>query len=687
MTTACENEKLCLYYNADTAQIGLEDKESGYVWLSEPPGAAEDAASQPVREELQSTAVLTSCDRNHRSTSLLRSKTAAEISVEQQPDGLLVTYDFTSCGITVPVQYILEENCLTVRTETSSITESMKEQGICAAQLALLGSFGAGCPEEDGCFVVPDGCGALIRFHNGKDKTKSYSAVVYGRDLTAVPAVRPAVTEQVSLPVYGIVRENGNTMTVIADEGSENVTLNATVSGQSLSSYDLCGFTFQLRGSDTYYMPGAYGTLTVFEEGDIKPQALSLHYYPSYAEEADFTDIAAVYRDYLTEKQGVKPQAQEFRLNLNLYGGTMKKRSFLGIPLERKTVLTDYGQAQEIVSELHAAGAESLRVRYHNWTDASITGKADDTAKPAGILGGAGAFRQFRSELETQGDLLCPSYSHQTFRSGGGYSGIFDGAVRISGAFSRQAEYGLAYGTQDSSKPTRSLLSPRSFAKLYRKLAVRAGNSFTEIALDTSALWGDYGRKSMGRSEAAAALQTSYRTLQDNGLSLETSGCAAYALPYAGHIGDLPLHSGGFDIFDEEVPFCQAVLHGLLPFACEPVNADADADTAFLTAVAYGCEPSYDMLYAPASLLKDTALDHLFYANYAAWTKRAASQYSIARAVLSEVGGQTMTGFSRKGDCTVTTYADGTEILVNFADKTIAAGGKVYALYSEEETP
>ncbi|MBR2086459.1 MAG: hypothetical protein IJ906_04895 [Oscillospiraceae bacterium] len=687
----CENEKLRLWYDADKQLLGLENRESGYIWWSSPLGCEDDPrATKPIITDLQSSAVLLSGDSTNRKTNVLRSGDAAVITAKERPDGVELTYRFTQCGVTVPVTCTLEDDHMTVRTETAQITEEKADQGIFAAQLTLLGNFGAAGADEQGCFVIPDGCGALIHFNNGKEKTKSYTAKVYGRDLTAVPTTKPPVTEKVLLPVFGIVREDGNAMTVIADEGSDNVTLNAEVSGQSLSSYNRCNFTFTLRGSDSYYMAGTYGTLTVFEQGVIKPEAVSLRYYPTSGKKADFTDIAATYRSYLVTEKGLTEKAQtgSISMHLDLWGGTMKQRSVLGIPVSRKTALTTYAQAQEIAETLHDAGAENLALVYHNWTDAGISGKVDAKAEPASVLGGGAAFRKLDKYLAENGGRLYPAAENTTFRSGGGYSGFFDTAVRISGAYSRQAEYGLVYGTQTTKTP-RSLLSPARFRSIYGKLAkgysARKLTGISPVSL-TSSLWGDYGKQSMGRCDSADAALDSLQALHDKSLDIYAPECAAYALPCADCIGDTPLQSSGFDVFDEEIPFYQTVLHGLIPYASTPINASADTDAAFLTSLAYGCEPSYTMIAAQASELKDTDLDGLYYAHAGYWTDRAAAQYRIAQAVLGKVSGQTITGYTRSGDRSVTTFADGTTLEIDYTSKTVTAGGETYALHTDERS-
>ena len=147
----------------------------------------------------------------------------------------------------------------------------------------------------------------------------------------------------------------------------------------------------------------------------------------------------------------------------------------------------------------------------------------------------------------------------------------------------------------------------------------------------------------------------------------------------------MPLHSSGFDIFDEEVPFYQLVMHGVLPYSSTAINASADSTDSFLTAVATGCNPAYDMIYAEASDLKDTLLDSYYYSHYAFWTDTAAQEYKLAKDVLSKVSDKVITDYIRENDISVTTYEDGTQVVVDYAEKSITANGIVYKLADAEK--
>ena len=423
-----ENDRLALYVDDDRAVIGLYDKTAEKMWWSTPENVGHDKrATNTIVNDLSSSLRMVYGEPDARSTTTLRSTGDGKVKVKDTGDGVKITYRFHKAGITVPVTYTLEDDYLEARIETDEIEEDTSQTGKLVTSLSLMSSFGAASDQEDGYFVIPDGSGALIRYNNGKTSAKSYTGYVYGTDLTAVPLQQPAVTEQVYLPMYGIVNSD-SAMMVVCTEGDSNARLTASVSGQSKSSYNVCGFDFTLRDSDSYDMSGDNSTaLTVFEDGDIKTDAVALRYYPLETEDTpDYSDVANAYRNYLTGEQGVTSTvtSADAGLYLNLYGGTEKEKSILGIPVTLKNSLTTFAQAEDILTDLTADGVspENIRVQYYNWTNAGITGKVDLKAKPAGCLGGKGDWEDLMDYAGRNGITIYPAVDNQTFASGSGYS-------------------------------------------------------------------------------------------------------------------------------------------------------------------------------------------------------------------------------------------------------------------------
>lgn len=681
---SAENEDYRMLFDTRTALIGLENKETGYTWWSSPLDASRDmSATSAIIENLRSSSVLIYGKLESRSTATLRSSgSKCSISTENIPNGVKVTYNYTGVGISYPVEYTLEKDCLKASLKASEIME--KNSAYIAARISVLGNFGAGGSDENGYFVIPDGSGAIINFNNGKVNSAPYSQRIYGADVSAVPRKKGAVTEQVSMPVYGIVKED-NALLAVAAKGDSNAFINASVSKQSNSSYNLCGFSFVVRDTDTYYMSGNMNSeLTVFEGGKIKSDDIEVRYYPVSKIDADYVDIADCYRQYLTEEKKISAVTKKnySPLYVDLYGGVRKKKSFLGIPLNVRTSVTSFEQAKEIISNLNDSGVNDIVVSYNSWTNAGIDGKVDYKAKAAGKLGGKSEFNKFKDYINSNELELYPAVNNKSFYSGQGYYSFDSTSVRISGAYSRIISYDMAYGIKNDFKDIMSLLSPDCFNDVYSDLAENyssMGLNGVSLGDMTTALYGDYGKNNISRYNTMNILEDCYKTI-DSSLSdcILADNANAYVFPYVKHITDVPLCSSGFDVFDEDIPFYQIVIHGIIPYSSTAINGSDDPDKLLLMSAAAGSSLHFDMLYEDISELKDTDFNKYFYAKYNSWTDTAAEQYKLISAVLSKVSDCTISDYHNDDGVIETTYSDGTVIRVNLNEKNIFCNNSEY---------
>lgn len=684
MKKACENESFVLYYSEEEDLIALECKKNGYVWWSSPVNAEADTiAKGNVKKELESSLIVVYGEPEKRTGSTLRSARNGKMKYKVTGNTLEITYRFPSAGFVIPVQYTLDEDSLRVHADTSEFKENKREEGenMVLLELSVLPNMLTAGSMENGYYIIPDGSGAVINFNNGKTDSRSYSSKVYGNDITAVPLYKPENTEKVYLPVYASVKETGNGMLAVIHEGDENVLIQSSVSGLSKSSYNTCSSRFILRNTDTYYMNSE--PLTVFEDGEIGVPSLEIRFYPLCEKELDYTDVAEVYRQYLIDEKNLTQTENTLPLSISLYGGVQKKEPFLGIPITRKKAVTSFEQAKSIVSGLKENGADSMVVTLENWTDDGIEGKADYKAKPSSVLGTSGEFRDMVKYFDDNGIEFYPVVNNTTFNSGNGYYAFSDTAMRASGQYSKQISYTLAYGTKDGMKKAVSLLSPSVYSGLFSKISSgysKAGLSGICPGDLSSVLCGDYGKKHIERCDTAEFIEEGMAGFKENIGSVLTSEANSYVFEFTDYISEVPLCSGGYDIFDEDIPFYQLVLHGLIPYSSTAVNGAENPEELILKAAAAGSGIHFDMVGEEISILKDTEYDIYFYADSDAWTKKAAAGYRFIRDVLSGTEDEYITEYSQKGEIIETEYSNGTVVTVNLKEETAQVSEKTYVL-------
>lgn len=720
MKLVAENDNLALYawdeekVDEDNDEkledvFALVNKKNDYIWWSSPINAAGDSIATPVLAKgLSSALILTAAEIDDRSTTTVRSGDTSKttVTIKEINNGVEVTYNYRKVGIKIPVRYELGEDYLQVTIDSTEITEKYgpdHEDGpILTQALSVLNAFGAADSEEEGYFVIPDGSGALINFNNQKYSAKTYSQPIYGKDVTAVPKTKGAVTEGISLPMYGIVKGE-NAMLAVATSGDGNCSIEAAVSGtgQSNTEYNICYFEFTTRSSDEYYLGSDQLTpLDVYEE-DLQPVTMQARYYPLCAAdevnadggaELDYVDIAARYRQYLMEDENVtvKAEANSALCYVDVYGGTKKQKNVLGFPVFLKTSMTSYEETQEILTMLKEAGAENLVLSLNNWTNAGISGKVDYKAKPSGTLGGKSDFNDLVDYMNSNNVEWYPTVNNYAYYSGAGYFSLTDTAVRVSGSFARIVDYERAYGVPYGEKKTMSLLSPSTFKELYEKLAKnykKAGLTSVSIGEMSSLLYGDYGKNSKtSREQTMQYITDSLATLKSEVGTILSQDPNAYVLPYTDTITDIPLYSSGFDLLDEDIPLYQMVLHGVIPYSTKAVNGSADAERLVMLALAAGSNLRFDMLYAETSELKDTDFDIYYYAYYEYWIDNAAQYYQFTKDILAKISDSVIVSYVQEDDVITTTYANGVTTVVDLEECSVTCNGETRYLrdYVEE---
>lgn len=691
MELASENDKLALYYRKSDASIALVDKNTGEIWWSTPINIEASAGKAAQKTKLKSSMTMTYAQPSARKTTNQNSedqKASCKTQIKASDNGIEIVYNYNKAKISIPVKFTLNDDYLSVSVDTAQITE--EDADMIVQSLTLMSAFGAAEPDEEGYYVIPDGSGALINFNNGKTSYASYKGKVYGRDITVVETKKPAVTQQVYLPMYGIVKGNSGMM-VVADKGDTCATINAYVSGQEKTSYNSCYFDFELRTDDEYLMGGESNPLTVYEKRGILVPEIEIRYYPvsnSDKSDIDYVDIANSYKNYLTSSQGVtKSEAiDDNALYIDFYGATMKQETVLGFPVTMQHETTSFDEAKTILEQLKALGVDDIVVNYNQWTTADIKGKVADKAKAASVLGGKSDFNDLMEYAENNGITVYPAVDNLTFESGGGYFTMTDTAIRVSNAYSRQIEYDLAHNIENQFYDAMSLLSPRKYEKVFNNLA----KSYSKYGLDTISLgsattviYGDYGKKSVSREMFKNNLQTYMENVKSSVGSILADGANAYVLKYVDHISNVPLNSSKYDIFDAEIPFYQIVMSGLKPVSTTAVNGDAEVADLVLRALACGSNLRFDFVAETADELKDTRYDSLYYANYEYWVEDAAGLYKFAKCVLTNTAGSAITEYEVINENEIrTVYENGTTTVVNLEERTITVDGISISMYN-----
>ncbi len=702
-----ENDEAIMYLDREYERIGIYVKASGKVWWSNCVNALLDDATS--KSSLQQNRLSNIAVRYGNATDLIisayiysyrQSTSDEDTTFELIDNGVKVTYNFSSAKATVPVYYVLEDTYLYCYIITSEINEragyvdgedaqESDSDVLILTELAMNPYFGAADTEATGYMLIPDGSGARINLNNGKSNYSNISSYIYGRDVTDIKDNQPDETEQVSLPVMAMV-QGSDGLVMVATEGDTFASINAAVAYNSddNAAYNYCYFSFTLRSTDTYSMSGDSSSIIMFEKGDgtIAVEKLGVRYYwvTSEEEEVTYTEIADVYRDYLIEEEGLtqKTESDYAPLFVEFYGGTLKSKSILGIPVNLKTAFTTFDQAAEILEQLVELGVDEFVVNYNDWTTDSMTGKLDTADSVASVLGGKSDLEDLIEYCESINADFYASITDYTFsKNGNGFWTLFNTAYRVSKSYARPYEYNIAYGTPNDGVAS-ALLSPRSISKLSTKVTKNLAKydlPGAGLGAYANTLWGDYSNKNRTNREVTAQyIVEYYKSVAGVVDSIIADSPNAYLLSYVDVIENLTLQSSQFKIVDEDVPFVQLVLHGYIPYSTEAINGSADSMELFLRAIASGSYVKYTFIYEETTEIEDTDYINLYYANYDGWLEQAAAEYELAKEILAPVSDCVITGYTVDGSVITTTYENGYVTTVNLSTGEITANGTTY---------
>lgn len=581
----------------------------------------------------------------------------------------------------VPLSYRLDGANLVVTLDPEAI--EYNTDGFYLVGVDILRYFGASMG-EDGYLFVPDGSGALIRFSNGKVSEASYGAAVYGQDETFVYTSwyqsQIDALNTVKMPVYGI-RDGNKALFAVLEEGDAYASINAEIAGKTTGYNDVYpSFTYlqygktsldDIVGANSYYM---------YSEAKFEGN-YTIRYTFLADEKADYSGMAAAYRQYLLDKGVLTDRTQSKALPFfaEYIGAVNKTKTFLGIKYEATEALTTFAQAQEITGRLQEDGIQNLNVVYSGWMNGGLHGTAATglSVVPKLKKGGINLKELSRWMEGTGGNLymtLDLQYVYQD-KFLDGYSNMRYAPRYFDNTNVKLNEYGLA--SRVSEGEAASLISSCYVEEIAQKLTGKLGKQeITGINLGTLSwelysdlLQSNYADRQMAQTQNRKAMDI----LSGAGQRLLGDNANAYAWGNISEIINVPLFSNHYRVIDEEVPFYGMVLHGYLDYAGEAWNLSDDYETILLKSVESGAGLNFKWIYVPNSVLKETDFDALYSVNYEAWFDRAVESYREMNEQLGYLADQVILSHEILSENVVrVTYEDGSRVYVNYGTQEAA---------------
>ncbi len=676
-----ENDRLELHYDTVESQIILKDKLTQEEWRSTPDDIAQDKRATGVNKINRQSDLIVQYHNTSYVTDQVNSYTGAikkgDFTWELIENGVAIRYYFPKQGFVIPVQYVLEEDCLAASIISEGIEEEVwedpdtdpeKKQSV--MNVALLPFMGAAGSDDEGYLIIPDGSGALIHFNNGRTGAAIYQQDVYGRDDALTIRKAATTTYDVNMPLFGIVR-NGRALMAVVENGDYQAQLNAMVNGQ-LTGYSNAYFAVQyIHMEANTIMPGSeHSTDVMLPTNTFRDMGnFTVRYYPLAAENATYADVAAAYRAQLGLKESIADAATQ---QLEMVASIPSIDTFLGVPYESVRVLTSYEQAAQTLRDFAAEGLNDLTLRYTGWSKQSVRGKMVTGLDLDNRLGGKKAFDGLRQAVkETGAEMVLAVDLIDIYEDGNGYWSLFAATDSVNSTAKQVPEFLQSTGYQDPEGKPWYLLSPDKVPEAARKLAENLSGQVDGVSLSMlgNTVYSSFGKTGISRTSAGMYWQQALETLSGKIQTLSAKTASAYAFPYIEQVDATPCASSRFEVTDMEIPFYQMVTHGAMVLYTEPANEDGNVRKALLQAIEYGMYPSWRVIAGDTALLSGTDYASWHAASLDAWREEIKNT-AAWMAPLGVYAGMQMTGHEQvTATLSVTTYANGDMVLVNYGSE------------------
>jgi hypothetical protein len=543
--------------------------------------------------------------------------------------------------------------------------------------LRVLPFFGAGGLEDEGYMFVPDGSGALINFNNGRHNQNPYSNRVFGWD-EAIYREAIVLDPRAHFPVFGI-EKNNHAFVCIVEEGAAYATVRAGVSGQADSgTYNNVYAEYSLISREKLEISGKSATdVWVFQRFLPEGESIVQRYmFTDSSGRSGYMGMAERYREYLINRYPhlEKPTESVVPVAVEILGAVNKNQHILGVPVDQPFAMTTYKQAADMVRDMTDRGFGEVNYRLVGWFNRSILHEIPTSVNLISRLGSTRDFKNListvnenDSEIFLEADFLFLR-NNKPFNS---FNLNRDGSRYINRKRIETYPYSFVwYGEMDWWGTKANMARPEYMMGLIDGFMARIADFGADnVAFRTigNNLAGDYHERRLVSREGAMNMQVEkLRELRENGHNIMIQSGYSYAAPFVDFITDIPLSSQGFGILDEEIPFYQIVLHGLVSYAGRPVNLAEHNEMNILRSLESGAGLYFVFMHESPTVLQ-TSRFHTFYANqYSTWINTAETLYKEFSEQVGDIYNQFIVDYVILADnVSLTEYENGVQVIVN----------------------
>ncbi len=536
----------------------------------------------------------------------------------------------------IAIEYALTDTGLSTTILDNSISE-LKEFPL--TTIEILPYFTAAHQTKEGYMLIPDGSGAIMNYNNGKTKYVQYAKSVYTKDLSKMEEIKPTETKDLMFPMYAIVNTNipgneGIQSGILADvvSGVSQMRISANISRISDSFNKIFFSAFYRESQKTTIGVGYYATTYTKWTEERLHNDIIINYNFLEQDELNYSAIAKKYRDIIKDRYDIKPndETKETTLNVSLIGAYDFKNNFLGIVYRDYDAMTTFSQAEEILTDLKAHGANHINAYYLGWRKQGLIDTSFEKIKYSSELGNSSDLESLKTYSQNNDINLYMDVNFgelNNFQESFGQSRY--SARDVSGAYVKKYPYDLSTNIYDKKQKATYVLSPRFYTIFMENLVEgykdKIGLTNLSIKNLGSTLASDYKRHNeIFKHTAYDETLKSLEYAKANGIeNLTLYNPYDFAFKYTTNALEVPYEATQYEIFDYSIPFYQLVVSGLFDYSGEVINANDEKGKQWhiMHILETGSNISFTFSYEDSSKLIQTNYKNYYYTQYNKWTE------------------------------------------------------------------
>lgn len=667
-----ENDRLELSWDSDRLCVSVKEKQTGDVWSTIPYDfyASGETADGYRADGICSAIRVAYLDAKNKTENEVNTNSdLSYVNVQKSDTGIRITYYFDKVNISVPITFILEEDCLSVSVENALMTEGENK----ILRVSLLPFFVSAANDDSSYLFAPSGSGALLYTDDSQRQVRKYTEPVYGRDASAQTIYQDTETESIRMPVFGAKTSDKGIFAIIT-AGAETAEISA-VAGDAQYGFSGIYPTFSMRGSASSLVKGSANTnndITKYSEDVVRLSKCTVKYYLLDKAHNDYNGMAEYYRNYLEETDGFRQRETSADAIITLLGGLEERKLFLGLPYHTLSPVTDFAQAQSILSDILGHTDAKLAVNLKGFGSSGLDyGKAGGGFAPDKVFGGKKGLKALSSWAQSnQTDLFFNLDTVFLTESAGKFK-VREAAVSANDVRARYCDYNIV--TREQSDSVFAYLTNRlTLAKSASAVAQsmqKSGMTGAGLSTLTSVAYSDYASPDYYcKAHMSDDVTNILHSLAQQGINALGEKANSYAVGLLDYVSHAPVSSSKYYALDEDIPFYQMAFRGYATLSGEPVNLSSEPRIAFLQTVSTGSALSFSLCDHYNDTVFKSPHSAIAMSVYADIKDTVNGYINELKPLLTALSNAQLLSYTREGELAVSRFSNGVTVIVNYGE-------------------